>query len=183
MLRLFVALGLPESIKQSLIALQTSIPSTRWVQPQTLHLTLRFIGDVEDNRVDTLKTRLSQVKPPAFDMRLHGSGRFPLNPQKAPRVLWIGVDAPPALHTLQQKIEDTLQVMDFPPNNKPFKSHITLARIKAKKPLPEVGHFLDAHADFATERFHVQEFLLLSSMLTPQGSQYTHIVSFPLIGA
>lgn len=178
--RLFIALDIPESIKQSIVQLQIPIPSARWVKPDTMHLTLRFIGDVDSERVAPLKNALAKISAPAFTMRLKATGRFPSNPKKAPRVLWLGVDAPPVLHYLQRQIESAITALNLPHDNKPFKPHITLARLKTHNPLPEVNHFLTQNTYFMTNTFHITEFLLVSSILSSQGSTYTHEASFAL---
>jgi 2'-5' RNA ligase len=165
--RLFIAIDLPDTIKERLAPLCAGVPGAKWVQRAQLHLTLRFIGEVETAQFQTIKTALQAVEGAPFTIALRGVGQFP--PKRAARVLWVGVDAPPALMQLQREIEAAL---DFPPEERPFSAHITLARLKTPAPAPVVQRYLAAHAAFQTEAIPVNEFILYSSVLSPQGAHY-----------
>jgi RNA 2',3'-cyclic 3'-phosphodiesterase len=179
--RLFVAVNLPESVRQQLGAIRVSVPTARVVKPTQMHLTLRFISDqVPDEQVESIKAALSQVAVPAFEMRLDGVGRFPPQEKKAPRVLWVGVDAPPELAALHRQIEQALAGVGFTPEGKLFSPHITLARLQLMKAVPEVQQFLNSNHVFATNPFPVRDFVLYASTLTPQGPQYSVVAVYPL---
>lgn len=171
--RMFTAIDLPATLKSQLAALRTDIPTARRVKPAQMHLTLRFVGEVSDKQAAALQAALHGVDGASFALALRGVGRFPPSIKKAPRVLWAGVDAPPELLALQAQIEQTVRTLGLPPDNKPFKPHFTLARLKTHKPTPEADAFLQAHAHFTVEPFAVSEFVLIESKLSPQGPHYT----------
>jgi len=173
--RLFVAIEMSESVKQALVGLKTDIPTARWVKPEQMHLTLRFIGaDVPDDKVEPIKAALNTIKLSTFDLSLQGVGRFPPNPKKAPRVIWVGIHAPPELTTLHRQVSAALKTVGFKPDRKPFTPHITLARLKSHRPSPQADRFLERHHNFDAGTFTVSEFALIRSELSPQGAVYTH---------
>lgn len=172
MMRLFVAIDLPDRVKDQLGKLQTaSIAGARWVSREQMHLTLFFIGETEKNVA--VQEALARVQTVPFEMTLAGVGRFPAGNKKPPRVLWAGVKAPAALGQLHGAVTAALSGSGFQPEDRPFSPHITLARLKAERPLREVDVFLQAQADFRTAPFLVDRFVLFSSTLTPQGARYT----------
>jgi 2'-5' RNA ligase len=174
--RLFVAIDLPDPLKDRIAALKTDIPTARWVKPQAMHLTLRFIGaEVPAEKVDPIREALAGIEAQAFDVTLGGVGRFPPSRKKAPRVLWVGIQAAPALLTLHDAVERALEPVGFKPEKRPFNPHITLARLKTHKPTPQADAFLAEQADFVAGTFHVDRFILYQSELTPQGAIYTHL--------
>lgn len=182
-MRLFIAIDLPDALKDQLEAFKTDIPGAAWVKRTTFHLTLRFLSsDIDPIRVPPMVRALEQVSAPPFAVTLCGVGRFPPSAKKAARVLWVGIEPSAALTQLHQAIEQALAVVDFPPEGRAFNPHITLARLKLDKRAPEVEAFLAEHADFAAEPFTATAFHLYESKLTPQGAQYTRRGSFGLEG-
>lgn len=177
-MRLFAAIDLPEVVKVQLAALRTSMPTARWVGREQMHLTLFFIGETE--RLDAVKDALAGVQAGRFEMALSGVGRFPPAERRPPRVLWAGVDAPPALRQLQAQVTEALVGSGFSADDRPFSPHITLARLKAERPLAEVNRFLEQQRDFQTASFPVEQFTLFSSTLTPQGARYAAQAVYPL---
>ena len=181
-MRLFVAIELPEAVKEQLSALKTGIPGATWVKPPALHLTLRFLGDhIDPIRSTPIKTALASIKAAPFPILLKGTGRFPSGKRPA-RVLWVGIAEQRALMSLQAAVEKALATVDFPPEERDFSPHITLARLKdtAEGQAARVERFLEAHKDFRAEAFTVEQFYLVSSLLTPQGPNYRHEATFPL---
>jgi 2'-5' RNA ligase len=176
--RLFVAIDLPDAIKQQLLDLQTHIPTARWAKSEQMHLTLRFIGEVADEQVEPIKSSLATVTASPFDLTLRHVGHFPPGKRTLPRVLWVGMDQQPALNDLHQQIESALSQLDFKPDNKLFSPHITLARLKLNRPARQVDHFLSKHEQFNAGTFTATEFRLYSSLLMPQGAVYTVERSF-----
>jgi RNA 2',3'-cyclic 3'-phosphodiesterase len=171
--RLFVAINLPDGVKDRLIGLRTDIPTARWVRPEQMHLTLRFIGDtILANKVEAIDEAMMSITAAAFDLALYGVGRFPPGHRKPPRVLWVGIAPQPDLNRLQHAVEQALESVGFEPDSRPFSAHITLARLKSYGLLPEVADFLHAHVDFAVDPFRVSEFRLYESELTPRGPRY-----------
>jgi 2'-5' RNA ligase len=176
--RLFVAVDVPDAIKDQLVALCSGVPGAKWVQRAQLHLTLRFIGEVDSTKFQQTKTALGDVRSESFWMALRGVGQFP--PKRAARVLWVGVDAPPTLHQLQAQVEATLNRLDFAPEERPFSAHLTLARLKTVPPPSAVESFLSRHTTFQSESFPITAFILYSSILSPQGPTYQREAVYPL---
>lgn len=178
--RLFVAVDIPEDIKKRLIGLQAPIPTARWVKPEQLHLTLRFIGDTDEQAA--IQNALATVAASPLDLTLAGVGRFPPGDRKPPRVLWVGIQKQPALNDLHRQVESVLRPLGFPPDPKGFSPHLTLARLKAVKPVKEADTFLSRHAEFNAGTFAVSQFVLYSSVLSSQGSTYTAEAVYELNG-
>lgn len=178
MIRLFVAVDLPDDIKDRLTTLCGGISGAKWVTRDQMHLTLRFIGEVDEKRFQAIRTLLNDIRGEPFDVTLKGVGQFP--PRGPARVLWVGLDAPPALNTLQRKIEIALVGLGLEPEDRPFAAHITLARMKAP-PLPEaMRQFMSKNASFETAPIRVNEFVLYSSFLKSEGPFYRREGVYPL---
>uniref|UniRef100_C6E7Z2 RNA 2',3'-cyclic phosphodiesterase n=1 Tax=Geobacter sp. (strain M21) TaxID=443144 RepID=C6E7Z2_GEOSM len=165
--RLFVAIDLPEEIKASLSQLSCAVPGARWVDPSQIHLTLRFIGDVDPQTVSRIKKVLSVVQFAPFPLSVAGVGHFP--PRGFPRVLWVGVEPRPELMALQQRIESALQRAGVSPEERPFSPHITLARLKETPPAA-VAALESSHRGLAYPPFPATQYVLYSSVLTPKGA-------------
>jgi len=168
--RLFVAIDLPDEAKNALGTLCSGVAGAKWVKREQMHLTLRFIGDADDAQFEAIKHELQSVKSAPFDMWLEGVGQFPAKGK--PRVLWVGVKAPPVLAELQRQVSSTLNGLNLPPGDHPFSPHITLARLKTPPAAESVRQYFGKQASFKTETFPVQGFILFSSQLTPGGSIY-----------
>lgn len=168
--RLFVAIDIPDAVKDQLARMMTGVPGAKWVRRGQLHLTLKFIGEVDAARFEAVKAGLAGVQARRFALTLRGTGCFP--PRGKPRVLWVGVDAPPALNALYREVETALTALGVAPDDRPFSAHITLARLKEAPPRESTERFLQTHASFATESIPVRAFALYSSILAPQGSTY-----------
>ena len=132
--RLFIAIDLPDDLKNALGKLTSGIDGAKWVKREQMHLTLRFIGDVDDSGLEFIQSALQKIQSPSFDTHLEGVGQFP--PKGSPRVLWVGLKSPPALNTLQRQINASITSLGLPPEDHPFSPHITLARFKSP-PHPE----------------------------------------------
>lgn len=145
-----------------------------------MHLTLRFIGEVDEQQSETIYKSLSSIHASSFDIALQGVGQFP--PRGAARVLWVGLDAPPVLIQLQRQIESVVVASGIEPEARAFSAHITLARLKTP-PHPEtIRQFLKRHIDFHTDPITIHEFVLYSSVLASDGSTYHREAGFPLQG-
>jgi RNA 2',3'-cyclic 3'-phosphodiesterase len=177
-MRLFVAIDLPEMVKDHLDSLQSCLPTARWVRRQQMHLTLFFLGETE--RIQGIKDALASIEAPAFALTLAGVGRFPKRQKQPPRVLWVGIDDEPALAQLHQKITTALAEIGVKPEDRPFSPHITLARFNTREPLPEVDVFLNSHSAFQVPSIAIHEFVLFSSVLSPQGPRYEREAIFAL---
>lgn len=179
-MRLFVAVDLPEPIKDQIETQRAPIPGATWVKRQAYHLTLRFLGDtLPEARLSEIRTALAGVSAPSFELALRGVGRFPAPGRRPARVLWVGVQAPPALHTLYRGVSAALSGVGFPAEPQPFSAHITVARLRQPAE-HETEAFLARYAGLSSPPFPVTEFLLYASQLTPQGSLYTVQARYPL---
>lgn len=167
--RLFVALTLPELLAQQIALVQGGIPGARWEAAEKLHMTLRFIGEVEGEDVDAVTQALGRVKARAFELVLAGVGHFP--PRGEPRALWIGVREPGPVVDLQGRIEAELRRSGSEPETRKFVPHVTLARLQ-RTSSRKVADFLGHHALFEAPPFTVADFALMSSVLGPAGSKY-----------
>ena len=165
--RLFIAVDLPDTIKQNLEAMFFGIPGARWVAPDQIHLTVRFIGDVDGALFHDIKNVLEEISIPPFDLRMKGMGHFP--PRGTPRVIWAGIERSEPLQLLRKKIDGALIKIRVEPENRKFSPHITLARLK-NSPQHKVGNFLAGNNMFRQEPFQVEDFKLYSSVLSPKGA-------------
>ena len=167
MIRLFVAIELPEPIRARLADLCAGVPGARWVAPENMHLTLRFIGEVDDALAIEIDGTLGRVRAPSFDIRLGEIGHF--GSRGKVRALWAGIDACAALDHLHGKIESALVRAGLEPEARKFTPHVTLARLKDARP-SRVRDFLDARSAFASGPVPVERFALYSSYLARGGA-------------
>lgn len=178
--RLFVALDLPDAIKDQLVEVAKGVPGVKWVGREQMHLTLRFIGEVDDAQLAAAQAALAGVRAAPFDMLLKGVGQFP--PRGAARVLWVGVAPAPGLTALQRGVEAAISGAQLPPADKPFAAHITLGRVRTSPQPMVIGRYLNQHAAFETPPIPAREFALYASRLSPHGPSYTRLAAFPLAG-
>lgn len=170
MIRLFVALELPEAHRLQLRHLQNGLPHVRWVAPENLHLTLRFLGDVAEPVAAELDEELAQLEADAFEMCLHGVGHF--DSRRSARALWAGVEPSPRLLALQARVEAAAVCAGMAPEPRKFHPHVTLARSKGF-PLDRLAPYLADFAGFTTPPIAISQFALMSSHLGKQGPAYT----------
>lgn len=176
MIRLFTALELPFTVRDRLGALQRGIPGARWTDEEQMHLTLRFIGEVQENVADDIDLALENLGGQSFELSLRGVGYFG---GAEPRLLYAGVDPNPALDRLVKKIEVALQRLGLKPETRKFTPHVTLARLKMPPPDKLAAYVLTNNL-FATEAFWIESFTLFSSHLSDGGSHYTAERTYPL---
>ncbi len=178
--RLFIAIDLPPDIKEAVRKLCVGLPGARWVPDDQLHLTLRFIGDVEHTLFSELYDHLDEVKGKPFPLHLKGLGIFP--PAGKPRVLWVGFKKSDALIELRKKVDSVARHLDIPLEKKKFSPHITIARL-GKTPGPRLGTYLAGNNLFRQPPFRVNSFRLYSSILRPEGAIHTCEAEYFLDGA
>jgi len=176
MIRLFVALELPDTVRDRLVALQGGVPGARWSSDDQMHLTLRFIGEVDENVAHDIDDALSGIRAPAFELELSGVGEFG---GRNPRALWAGVKANGALLHLQKKVETALQRIGLEPETRKFSPHVTLARLRSS-PRDKVMAFLSHHGLFASGPIKIDRFVLFSSHQGSGGSVYHAERVYPL---
>ena len=178
--RLFIALDLPEEVVEALDRLCEGLPGVRWSGPEQFHLTLRFIGEVEQGVFYEIGEALAAVGHPPFELALKGLGQFP--PRGAPHTLWVGVEDPSAsLPGLRRRIERALEEAGLAPERRKFTPHVTLGRFKAPPPEARLASYLFRRNLFRTEPFPVSSFGLYSSQLRPEGARYTLEASYDFV--
>ncbi len=177
-MRLFVAVDLPETVKEQLVRLYSDIPTARWSSRQQMHLTLFFIG--ETGRLTDIDAVLKGVQAAPFEMAITGVGRFPPQDRQPARVLWAGVEVSAGLRILHAQVTAALIGLGFEADGRPFSPHITLARLKTERRLPQLDAFLDEHRTLRTDSFPTTEFVLFSSELSREGARYHREGVYPL---
>jgi len=177
MIRLFVAIALPEALRRRMAMLCAGVRDARWLALENLHLTLRFIGETPENEVEDIGRALDGVRADAFELAFAGVGHF--ESRKKVRALWVGTDANRALTELQERIEAALKRAGCAPDGRRFMPHITLARLKGAPP-SHVRGWLEANSLFRAEPVAVTEFTLFQSHLGQGGAHYRALREFPL---
>jgi 2'-5' RNA ligase len=173
MLRLFVGIALPPELKLSLSLIATGVPGAKWVDAGNYHLTLRFIGEIDEGKAEDVDAALSHIRAPRFDVALATVGHFGL------RQLWVGVERNEALQHLHDKIESALTRLGLPPDERRYTPHVTLARLKGASD-SRVQAYLTQHALYRAPPFRVQHFSLIASYLTKSGAIYEDQADYPL---
>jgi 2'-5' RNA ligase len=177
-MRLFVALDLPWELRERLGLLAGGLPGARWVVPENLHLTLRFIGEVNGPQAEDVDLALANLRARAFPLRLTGLGIYSKNGR--PATLWIGAERSEALDRLQTKIETALQRAGLEAERRRFTPHVTLARLDATVAEPKLGAYIQAHNLFAAASVQIGHFALFSSRRGKEQSVYTSEVEYTL---
>lgn len=190
--RAFIAVPLPKSVLERLTDVQHRLKgkvphrSVRWVRPEGIHLTLKFLGDTPTDKLPTIKEALTVVAQhaPASSLTAGGLGCFP-NPRR-PRVLWVGVQEPTGrLKAVQEAVEEAMTSLGYKPERHSFTPHLTLGRVHRRtsrsdlKQISDVitGTTVETLAEFPADRFE-----LIRSELKPTGAEYTTLEEFPLQG-
>jgi RNA 2',3'-cyclic 3'-phosphodiesterase len=173
MLRLFVGIALPPELKLRLSLLCSGIPGARWVDPGNYHLTLRFIGEVDEGLAGDIDEALMKIRAPRFQVTLAGIGHF------GDRMLWAGVDKSPPLMHLRDKVESALVRLGLAPETRRYAPHVTLARLRNASEA-KLHAFLAEHALFRADAFPVARFSLVASYLSKSGAIYEDQADYPL---
>ena len=174
--RLFVAIRPPEPIRDLLVDAMDDSADFRWQTDEQLHLTLRFVGEVERPIANDLADALGRIRGDPFALRINGVGRFE---QRNSGALWAGVEPKPPVAALAAKIERVCQSVGLAPERRAFHPHITLARWKGRR-TREVQAYLERTAGLTSEPFAVSMFTLFESHLSRHGAHYEEVASFPL---
>lgn len=192
MLRLFVGLELPDTIKQQLFALKAPMVDAKWQTPEQLHLTLCFIGNVDDEFLDPIYEALYGITLTPFKLAVNRLGLFgsPMHPKN----LWAGVAPQAPVADLHDNIAQRLAAIDLEPQEKPFQPHITLARFRRRRSRQlmvrqdrkadhsAIEQFLKKNAELQLPEFQVSHVSLFSSTQRPEGAHYQIIGRFPSDG-
>jgi 2'-5' RNA ligase len=175
--RAFVALpigsGMRARISELVGEIRHRVPGVRLVRPEGIHLTLRFLGPTLPAQIQSLEPRLQTIAAacPPSEAKVAGLGVFP--PRGRPRVLWLGVSLPPPVLALQAACEEAVVGAGFPPETRPFRSHLTLGRWRERAPTPDLPA-----ADLGP--LSLETLVLYRSELRREGALYTPLASFPL---
>jgi len=185
-MRIFIALDIPEEIRARLTEFreraQRYAPGARWARAEGLHVTLKFVGNVNDEKVPEMKSALATVKAAPFDVSFQDAGFFP-NP-KSPRVFWAGVHGSHALEKLVASIDQAVHAVGASLEDKPYRPHLTLARAGSapgtNHELKQLQHFLEKEPAprFGTMTAH--QFWMYQSQPQAGGSKYVKLERFEL---
>jgi 2'-5' RNA ligase len=184
-IRSFIAIEIPSPLKARMEEIQRQLRRTdadvKWVRPEAIHLTLKFLGSIRQEDVERISQALAPVLADgeSFEVRVLGMGCFP-NPRN-PRVVWLGVDqGKDALASLQRAIEQKMAELSFPPEDRPFSPHLTLGRVRSPRGRAGLAQALEKHQGVEIGTFQAQEVILFRSELRPSGAVYTKLGEFPL---
>jgi 2'-5' RNA ligase len=176
-MRLFVALDLPWILRETLSGLCGGLAGARWVAPENLHLTLRFIGETRRDVAEEVDLALHALRCRRFEVALSGTGIFDRNGRTS--VLWAGIARNERLEHLQNKIETALQRAGLPPERRRFQPHISLARVdNVAEPL--LAGWVQSHNLLRTAPVPIDSFTLFSSQPGPDQPVYTAEVDYEL---
>lgn len=172
MKRIFIAIELPKNIKEKIIDIENKLDfDAKYVKPENIHLTLAFLGNVEEEKLKVLESELEKdlagLQP--FKLEISGLGGFP-QPQRA-HTLWIGVEEQPKLASLELVLRRKLQGLEFQTDSRPFTPHITIARLRKKQNITEE---IKKYSEEKFGSFEVNQILIFESKLNTQGPE--HIV-------
>lgn len=179
MYRLFIAIDPPEDVRDQLKQICYGLPSARWFDEDQLHITLRFLGEVDGGVFADIRQALAEVSAAPFKVTIKGVGYFP--PRQDPKHLWAGIEKNDQLNHLRNKIESTLVRAGLPAEGRKFVGHITLARLK-DTPASKVAPFLQEFSLFRLPPFPVTQFCLYSSYLSSERALHQVEATFPLVG-
>lgn len=186
-IRCFVAIQLPVNVQSKISEytkrLKNISSDVRWTRVENIHLTLKFLGEIESRRVDSVKKALSPLSDnfSSFDLTILGSGCFP--GKKRPRIFWLGMDQGVKNHLfgVHKWIETSLSELEFEREKRRFSPHLTIGRVRARQPVEfsDLFAFLEKHP-FEPVSFTVEKVYFMQSILKPTGAEYKIIESYPL---
>ncbi|MGZ8336705.1 MAG: RNA 2',3'-cyclic phosphodiesterase, partial [Allosphingosinicella sp.] len=174
--RLFVAIRPPDTIRDLLLGVMGGISGARWQTDDQLHLTLRFIGEVDRHAAVDIHAALGAVHHPRFEIALSGLGLF--ERRGLPETVWAGVLPHDPLRTLHKKVDQAMARVGVAPEQRAYLPHITLARLKRSS--GTVRDLVEQWGGFKSPPFQVNRFSLFESKLTPEGAVYTPIENYRL---
>ena len=194
-MRLFTALDIDDPIRvriaRFLDGVRNFSPDARWVKPESLHVTLKFIGEQPDEAVEKIKQALTDISAATAEINFHGYGFFPTS--KSARVFWIGMESGPQLAQLASVIDETMAKLGIQKEDRVFSPHLTLARAAGGSGSPRWrrGDGPNRAFSYLQEKLSAlpipefgtmtpREFFLYQSQLSPKGSKYTKLAKFPL---
>jgi RNA 2',3'-cyclic 3'-phosphodiesterase len=167
--RLFIGIDPPDAIKSTLLAMQGGISGARWQSDDQMHITLRFIGEVDHHLANDIAVTLARVQHRAFEAQLSGVGTF--DRRGSIHTLYAGVTPPEPLLILHKKIDHLLVLLGLPADSHAFMPHLTLARLNQSS--GTLAHFFIDHGKLSSASFTVHDICLYESVLTRDGAYYT----------
>jgi 2'-5' RNA ligase len=184
-MRAFIAIELPQEIKDSLGRLQAKLKTAgadvKWVDPKNIHLTLKFLGEIDEQTKERVSTKLAEICSgrKQFNLSLSSCGAFPNT--DSPRVIWAGIEqGDKEIKTIADAIEIQLESIGIPKETREFSSHITLGRTRSSKNRPELAKILsELSSKPLKEQFPASKITLFKSTLTPRGPIYETLQDFP----
>jgi len=185
-IRSFLAFELPVEIREQIRVISKELKKTalpvRWVKVDNIHLTILFLGSVDEDTIGDIEEKVNVVVKgfSAFKTKLNAVGAFPH--WKRPRVIWIGLNGDIGrLSNLRNKLQEELKVLGFMPEKRPFRPHLTLGRFKGPIDRGEdMKWILDRHRDINSDLYQLNELILYKSDLKPDGPVYTKMATWPL---
>jgi len=185
LIRSFLAIELPKTIREKIREVQGSLKSShadvRWVNPENIHLTLKFFGNIEESRVESIVKSIEEPTrtTPPFTLRVRGTGAFPH--LKNPRVIWMGLlDEGGSLVLFQKRLENELEKIGFELEHRPFQAHLTLGRMKSSRGKDELIGRIETYIEGNFGDFQVEHLVLFKSDLRPSGPVYTPLRTLAL---
>jgi 2'-5' RNA ligase len=183
-LRCFIAINLTGTVKSLLADIQDELrkckADIRWVNPSNIHLTLKFLGNIKEERVDdiirVLEAGCRSANP--FVLKIKGLGMFPHT--MSPRVLWVGITGGSGLFDLRKEIEDGMVSAGFEADNRSFKPHLTIGRFKSRAGRECLQEIMRKHETEEYTSMHVKSVALMRSDLLPEGAMHSKIADVPL---
>ena len=180
-MRAFIAIDLDPEIKRTLSdflrGLKKLAPrNISWIRESGMHLTLKFLGEIDEDRIPPIRTLMDEMTAasPAFSLKFKGTGVFP--PQaRTPRVLWIGTEEQPAVFALAEKLVSSLERLGFAREERPFRPHLTLGRIRHGSGIQEAVLELEKNRETAFGEMVVTRITLFQSVLKPTGAEYSSL--------
>lgn len=186
MARLFIAIKIVPDLRQGVARVQKDLQvfdlGIRWVAVENIHLTLRFLGEIKEERIQGIKDILTSVGQGhnGFDMELRHLGVFPT--ERNPRVIWVSCqEKTGTLARVYEELENGLVGMGLEKDDHPFSAHITIGRIKSRQNIDKLKNYLVSNKDVLIGAQRVNELVLFRSRLSPQGPTYTEEGNFPLV--
>jgi 2'-5' RNA ligase len=184
-MRTFIAVELPQEVKRKIEEVQAPLKKTdtyvSWVKPGNVHITLKFLGEVNEERIeDVFKGTENALKESkGFNLSLKDLGCFPN--LRRPRVVWVGVDkGKDELSQMQKQIEEELFKFKFPKEQRSFSAHLTIGRVKSPRNIEELTGLIE-NTKFQTEEVRIDEVVVMKSQLHPQGAIYTPLKKIKLL--
>jgi RNA 2',3'-cyclic 3'-phosphodiesterase len=185
-MRLFVALEIPAAVRDNLATLIKDLrnlePKSRWVRPENLHVTLKFIGQAPPDKLEAIRIALGGVRAvQAVELDFRGLGFFPN--EKHPRVLWANMEASSNLKSLAADIDHALEILGVAREQRAFTPHLTLARFPSPRIPEKLRNAIQQNIEREFGSLRTGEFHLIESKLKPSGAEYARLASFSFAGA